>query len=371
MDKKKVLIVGAGFYGSIMAHELNEKGINVTVIDKRNHIGGNCYTDVREDIPMHVYGPHIFHTNDKRIWDWINNFVEMDNYIYSPIGRYNNEDYSLPFNMWTFQQLWGVKTPEEAKQIIKNQSENIKNPKNLEEQAVKFVGKDVYEKLIKGYTNKQWGRDPKELPSFIIKRLPVRFTYNNNYFNDKYQGIPKGGYTQIFEKLLEGIEVRLNEDYFDKRDRYTEEFDYIIYTGPIDKFFDYSEGRLEYRSLRWEHQTHHVENYQGIAVVNYTDSVTPYTRRIEHKHFNKIDPNTKRTIVSTEYPQDYKEGSEPFYPVNNDVNSERYKRYENLAKKLENYHFGGRLAKYKYYDMHQVIGSALQNIHLIQQKLNL
>lgn len=370
MDNKKVLIVGAGFYGAITAHELNKKGIQVTVIDKRNHIGGNCYTENREEIPIHVYGPHIFHTNDKKIWDWINELVEMENYVYSPIGRYYNEDYSLPFNMWTFQQLWGVKTPEEAKEIITKQSKNIQNPNNLEEQAIKFVGTDVYEKLIKGYTTKQWGREPKELPSFIIKRLPVRFKFDNNYFNDKYQGIPKGGYTKIFEKLLSGIEVRLNENFFVKRKHYTTEYDYIIYTGPIDEFFNFSEGKLEYRSLRWEHKAYEKENYQGIAVVNYTDPDTSYTRTIEHKNFNKKDPNPNRTIVSKEFPQQYKKGMEPFYPVNNEENNIRYSKYENATKTLKNFHFGGRLAKYKYYDMHQVIGSALSDVEKIVKSIN-
>lgn len=368
--EKKILVVGAGFYGAITARELTDKGFNVTVIDKRSHIGGNCYTENRDGIPIHVYGPHIFHTNDKKIWDWINTYVEMENFIYSPIGRYVDQDYSLPFNMWTFQQLWGVKTPSEAREKIENQSKAIDKPKNLEEQAIKFVGSDVYEKLIKGYTTKQWGKDPKDLPSFIIKRLPVRFTYNNNYFNDNYQGIPKGGYTKIFEKLLLDIDVRLNQDFLKNRDSYTKEYDFIIYTGPIDEFFDFSEGKLEYRSLRWEHETIDKENHQGVAVVNYTDSNTPFTRIIEHKNFNKKDPNPNKTIISREFPQEYQKGREPFYPVNNKENNERYIRYENASNKLQKFHFGGRLAKYKYYDMHQVVGSALSDVDKIINRIN-
>lgn len=367
---KKILIVGAGFYGAITARELTNKGLNVVVIDKRNHIGGNCYTKDVHKIPMHVYGPHIFHTNDIKIWNWINNLVEMENYIYSPIGRYYEDDFSLPFNMWTFQQLWGVKTPEEAKEIIKLQSSHINDPKNLEEQAIKLVGKDLYEKLIKGYTTKQWGRKPKDLPSFIIKRLPVRFLYNNNYFNDKFQGIPKGGYTKIFQELLSGIEIRLNENFLKNRDNYMREFEFVVYTGPIDEFFNFSEGQLEYRSLRWEHDIFDKQNHQGVAVINYTDPETPYTRTIEHKNFTKIDPNPNITIISKEFPQDYSEGKEPFYPVNNEENNSRYLRYQKQAKKLKNFHFGGRLAKYKYYDMHQVIGSALSDINKIIVKIN-
>jgi UDP-galactopyranose mutase len=367
---KKVLIVGAGFYGAITARELQDRGYDVLVIDKRNHIGGNCYTKIDNNIPIHVYGPHIFHTNEKRIWDWMNGLVEMENYIFSPIGRFYNQDYSLPFNMWTFQQLWGVKTPEEAKSMISVQSDGVQIPKNLEEQAIKLVGKDVYEKLIKGYTTKQWGRNPVDLPAFIIKRLPVRFEYNNNYFNDNYQGIPKGGYTAIFEKLLSGISIQLNVNFLEKRDFFSKEFDFIVYTGPIDEFFNYSEGELEYRSLRWEHEKHDLESYQGTAVINYTDSETRFTRVIEHKHFNKKDPNSSLTIVSKEFPQNYTRGEEPFYPVNNEENNKRYLKYEKLAMAQEGIHFGGRLAKYKYYDMHQVIASALNDVDSIIAKIN-
>lgn len=368
--KNKILIVGAGFYGSIVGRELKERDFDITIIDKRNHIGGNCYTENQDDIPIHVYGPHIFHTNDRKIWEWINNYVEMENYIYSPIGRYFDRDYSLPFNMWTFQQLWGIKSPSEAREIIESQSKSIGKPKNLEEQAIKLVGTDVYEKLIKGYTSKQWGKSPTDLPSFIIRRLPVRFTYNNNYFNDIYQGIPKGGYSKIFQKLLCGLDIRLNEDFIEKREAYLKEYDFIIYTGPIDEFFEFSEGELEYRSLRWEHEILEIENYQGTAVINYTDSITPHTRIIEHKNFNKKDPNPSKTVISKEFPQEYKKGREPFYPVNNEENNERYSKYEYASKKLKRFHFGGRLAKYKYYDMHQVIGSAMNDIDLIIEKIN-
>lgn len=367
---KRVLIVGAGLYGAITARELKNKGYEVLVIDKRDHIGGNCFTKNVDSIPIHVYGPHIFHTNDKRIWDWISGLVEMENYVFSPIGRYREKDYSLPFNMWTFQQLWGVRTPEEAKQMIRLQSECIDEPGNLEEQAIKLVGKDVYEKLIKGYTSKQWGRNPEDLPAFIIKRLPVRFEYNSNYFNDKYQGIPKGGYTVIFEKLLEGIDVKLNEDFLQCREFFINEYDFIIYTGPIDAYFNYSEGELEYRSLRWEHESHDVESFQGTAVINYTDAETKFTRVIEHKHFSRNDPNPEKTIISREFPQDYFRGREPFYPVNNEENNRRYSRYERLAVLEDRVHFGGRLAKYRYYDMHQVIASALSDINKIIVKLD-
>jgi UDP-galactopyranose mutase len=367
---KKILIVGAGLYGSITARELTDKGFNVTVVDKRSHIGGNCYTDVRDNIPVHVYGPHIFHTNDEKIWAWINNRVEMENFIFSPIGRYYDNDYSLPFNMWTFQQLWGVKHPSEARYIIQNQSNCVKSPKNLEEQAIKLVGRDVYERLIKGYTMKQWGRDPKELPTSIIKRLPVRYTFDNNYFNDKYQGIPKGGYTSIFDSLLSGIDVRLNENYLMSKEDYANRFDFTIYTGPIDEYFSYSEGKLEYRSLRWEHNMLEEANHQGVAVVNYTDPETPYTRIIEHKHFYKNDPNPLKTILSKEFPQTFTGINEPFYPVNDKKNNDIYSRYEAKAREIHNMHFGGRLGRYKYYDMHQVIGSALIDLEKITNKIN-
>lgn len=353
------LIVGAGLYGSICAHELTKSGKKVLVIDSRNHIGGNCYTENRDGINIHTYGPHIFHTSNKEVWDWVNQFVEFNNFINTPIAHYEGKLYSLPFNMWTFNQLWGVTTPEEAKEKILTQSQDIDEPTNLEEQAIKLVGRDVYEKLIKGYTEKQWRKPCNELPKEIIKRLPVRFTYNNNYFNDKYQGIPIGGYTKIFEKLLEGIDIKLGVDYF------TDELpkhDKVIYTGPIDRFFDYKYGELEYKTTRFEH-THFTDksNYQGTAVVNFTSNQIPYTRTIEHKHFEFSD--TPTTWVTAEYPTEYKAGvTEPYYPVNDTTNNEKYQKYKMELDKLENIHFGGRLAEYKYYDMHQVIESALNYI---------
>jgi UDP-galactopyranose mutase len=352
------LIVGAGFYGSICAHELNKQGYKVCVIDSRKHIGGNCYTENRDNINLHIYGPHIFHTSNEEVWEWINQFVSFNNFRYSPVAFYKNEVYSLPFNMWTFSKLWEVTTPQEAKDMIDRQSKHINEPKNLEEQAIKLVGKDVYEKLIKGYTAKQWRKDPKLLPSSIIKRLPVRFTYDNNYFNDKYQGIPIGGYTQIFEKLLEGIDVKLNVDYFkDKLPKHKK----LIYTGPIDKFYNYQFGELEYKTTRFEHQKKEIDNWQGVAVVNYTDEKINHTRVIEHKHFESID--TPVTWITHEYPTEYKaELTEPMYPVNDDDNNTKYNQYKALADKEKNIIFGGRLAEYKYYDMHQVIASALNKI---------
>lgn len=353
------LIVGAGFYGAICAHELVKRGKSVLVIEKRDHIGGNCYTRNLEGVHVHEYGPHIFHTNDKKIWDWVNQFAEFNNYKNTPVANYKGEIYSLPFSMWTFAQMWGVKTPEEAKAKIESQRYEGKVT-NLEEQALSLVGKDIYEKLIKGYTTKQWRKDPKELPASIIKRLPVRFTYDNNYFNDKYQGIPVGGYTQIFEKLFEGVNIKYNTDYFENRAQWDAVADNIIYTGPIDKFFDYAFGDLEYKSIRWENELMNKDNYQGCAVMNYTDVEVPYTRVIEHKYFD--DQNQKVTYVSKEFPQEYKRGVEPFYPVNDETNTAIYKKYKEMADALSNVHFGGRLATYKYYDMHQVIASALHNL---------
>lgn len=352
------LIVGSGFYGSICAYELNKQGYKVCVIDSREHIGGNCYTEKRDDINIHIYGPHIFHTSNEEVWTWINQFVSFNNFRYSPLAVYKDESYSLPFSMWTFNKLWGVTHPHQAQLIIEQQSRHIDEPKNLEEQAIKLVGTDVYEKLIKGYTAKQWKKDPKSLPASIIKRLPVRFTYNNNYFNDKYQGIPIGGYTQIFEKLLDGIEVRLKTDYFkDKLPEYKK----LIYTGPIDKFYNYQFGELEYKTTEFKHQKKKTDNWQGIAVINYTDENVPYTRIIEHKHFEGTESST--TWITNEYPTEYKaDKTEPMYPVNDEENNTKYNQYKTLANKEENIIFGGRLAEYKYYDMHQVIASALDKI---------
>lgn len=357
--KYDYLIVGAGFFGSICANELNKKGKSVIVIDSRNHIGGNCYTSNSDGINIHEYGPHIFHTSNEEVWKWINQYTEFNNFSYRPIANFNDEIYSLPFNMWTFNKLWGTILPHEAKQIIEAQSKHIDIPQNLEEQAIKLVGVDVYEKLIKGYTSKQWMKEPKELPKEIIKRLPVRFTYDNNYFTDKYQGIPVGGYTQIFDKLLQGIDVRLNTNYF------TDELPHhnkVIYTGPIDKYFDYKYGKLEYKTVKLKHVHLNTDNYQGYAVVNYTNIDIPYTRIIEHKHFEFGTTNS--TWISYEYPEKYvADVSEPFYPVNDKINNDIYNKYKEESIKIKDkVLFGGRLGEYKYYDMHQVIESALNFI---------
>ena len=355
------LIVGSGFFGSICAYELNRKGFKVCVIDNRNHIGGNCYTSNRDGINVHDYGPHIFHTSNEEVWKWINQFVKFNHFRLSPVANYNGELYSLPFNMWTFSQMWQVTTPDEAKVLIKQQSDEIGEPTNLEEQAIKFVGKDVYNKLIKGYTEKQWKKPCKELPKEIIKRLPVRFTYDNNYFNDKYQGIPIGGYTQIFEKLLEGIDVKLNTDYFNDE---LPEHNKVIYTGPIDKFYNYKFGELEYKTTKFEHTHLDTPNYQGCPVMNYTDIETPHTRIIEHKHFEF--GNTDTTWITHEYPIEYNaKTTEPYYPVNDLENNQKYDLYKSLADSEKNVIFGGRLAEYKYYDMHQVIASALKKVNEI------
>ena len=356
------LIVGSGLYGSICAYELNKKGYKVLVIDKRNHIAGNIYTENIENINVHKYGAHIFHTSNKEVWEYINQFAEFNNYINSPIAVYKGEIYNLPFNMNTFSRLWGILTPDEAKAKIEEEKAqyHIDEPKTLEEQAINLVGPTIYEKLVKGYTAKQWGRPCNELPAFIIKRLPVRFTYDNNYFNDRFQGIPMGGYTKIIEKMLEGIEVRLNTDFFLNREL-EKECKKIIYTGPIDQFFDYKFGELEYRSVRFETEIIDKVNYQGNAVVNYTEYEVPYTRIIEHKHF-EFDVTSPKTIISREYSSTWKKGDEPYYPVNNERNNTLYERYKEEANKLPNVYFGGRLGQYKYYDMDKVILEALNNL---------
>lgn len=364
--KYDYIIVGSGFFGSICAYELNKKGHKCLVLEKRNHIGGNCYTRNKNGINIHEYGPHIFHTSDKEIWDWINQFTSFNDFTFRPVANYKNEIYSLPFNMWTFSKLWGITRPNEAKYIIKEQSKGINEPTNLEEQAIKFVGKDVYEKLIKGYTEKQWRKPAVELPKEIIKRLPVRFTYDNNYFNDKYQGIPIGGYTQIFEKLLEGIEVKLETDYLQNKEYWNEQGNHIIYTGPIDAFYDYIFGELEYKTTRFEHFEGYMTDFQGTSVVNYTDIDVPFTRTIEHKHFDKDDKicNLNYTYITYEYPTEYIVGkTEPMYPVNDDKNNAIYNMYSALGRQEKRIIFGGRLAEYKYYDMHQVIKSALNFIN--------
>ena len=358
--KYDYLVVGAGLYGAVFAYEAKKKGKTCLVIDKRDHIAGNIYCENVSGINVHKYGAHIFHTSDKKIWEYVNQFAEFNNYINSPVARYKNELYNLPFNMNTFSKMWNIATPQEAKDIIASQIAdlNITEPKNLEEQALSLVGKDVYEKLINGYTEKQWGRDCKDLPSFIIKRLPLSFIYDNNYFNDSYQGIPIGGYTKIVEKMLDGIEVRLNTNYLDNREEFDAMADKIVYTGMIDQFYDYKLGVLEYRSVRFETEELPMENYQGNAVVNYTEREVPYTRIIEHKHFEFGKQPT--TIISREYSSEWKKGDEPYYPVNNDKNNALYQQYKELADKEHKVIFGGRLGGYKYYDMDKVIAAALE-----------
>lgn len=355
MQKYDYLIVGAGLYGSIFAYEMNKKGKKCLVIDKRDHIGGNIYCENIEGINVHKYGAHIFHTSNKEVWEYINQFCEFNNYINSPIANYKGEIYNLPFNMNTFNKLWGVRTPEEAKMKIEEQKKEfgIVEPKNFEEQAISLIGKDIYEKLIKGYTEKQWGRKATELPAFIIKRLPVRFIYDNNYFNDRYQGIPIGGYTKIIEKMLEGVEVKLDTNFFDNREYFERIAEKIVFTGMIDEFYDYKFGKLEYRSLRFETEVLNIENYQGNAVVNYTEREIPYTRIIEHKHFEF--GKQEKTVITREYPSEWKEEDEPYYPVNDEKNNKLYEKYRELAEKEVNIIFGGRLGEYKYYDMDKVI----------------
>jgi len=355
--KYDYLIVGAGVFGSVCAHELTKKGKKCLVIDKRDVIGGNCYTENVNGIHVHKYGAHIFHTNDKHLWDYVNQFAEFRQYTHNVIANYKGNMFTLPFNMWTFNQLWGCTTETEAKQILEGQTFKGEIT-NLEEQAMSMVGEDIYLKLIKGYTEKQWGKLCSELPPSIIKRLPVRFTWDSNYFNDKYTGMPIGGYTQIFEKMLEGSEVRLGVDYFKEREYLDSLADKIIYTGPIDKFFDYRFGELDYRSLTWDTKILDSNNFQGVPVVNYTDEDTPYTRILEHKWF---DPqNQKGTVISYEYPADYNGENEPYYPIRDDKNTKTYEMYHELTKSLKSYYFGGRLATYVYYDMHQVIAQALK-----------
>ncbi len=358
--KYDYLIVGSGLFGSIFAYEANKKGKKCLVIEKRPHVGGNIYTENVEGIQVHKYGAHIFHTSNKDVWNYINQFAEFNRYTNSPVARYKDELYNMPFNMNTFHALWGVITPDEAKAKIEEEKKEagITEPKNLEEQAISLVGKTIYEKLVKGYTEKQWGRKATELPSFIIKRLPVRFIYDNNYFNDSYQGIPIGGYTQIIEKMLDGIEVRLNYDYFDHKDELKDIADKIIFTGQIDKFYDYKFGELEYRSLRFETETLNTSNYQGNAVVNYTEYEVPYTRIIEHKHFDYVD--TGKTIITREYPAKWDKDKEPYYTINDEKNSNLYNKYKELSEKDNKVIFGGRLGQYKYFDMDKVIAEALK-----------
>ncbi len=360
--KYDYLIVGAGLYGAVFAYEAKKAGRTCLVIDKRAHIAGNIYCENIEDINVHKYGAHIFHTSNKEVWDYINQFAEFNHYINSPVAVYKDELYNLPFNMNTFSKLWGIRTPEEAKEIIDKQRAEygVEEPKNLEEQALSLAGKDVYEKLIKEYTEKQWGRSCKELPAFIIKRLPFRFIYDNNYFNDRYQGIPVGGYTKIVEKMLEGIDVKLNTDYFEFIKENPDIADKTLFTGMIDEFYGYKLGTLQYRSVRFETEVLDCENYQGNAVVNYTSHEVPFTRIIEHKHFEF--GKQPKSVISREYSSEWKPGIEPYYPINNDENNGLFAKYRELADKEEKVIFGGRLGNYKYYDMDKVIEAALEMV---------
>lgn len=362
MKRYDYLIVGAGLYGAVFARELTRRGKSCLVIDRRNHIAGNIYTEKMAGINVHKYGAHIFHTSDREVWEYVNQFAEFNNYVNSPLAVYRDELYNLPFNMNTFSKMWGIRTPKEARQMIERQVAElgITEPQNLEEQALSLVGTDVYTKLIKGYTEKQWGRDCRELPAFIIRRLPCRFTYDNNYFNDRWQGIPIGGYTQMVEKMLEGADVLLQTDYFDLIREQPESARTTVYTGCIDEFFGYRLGALKYRSVRFETEELPEENYQGNAVVNYTDRKVPYTRVIEHKHFEFGKQPT--TVISREYSAEWKPGLEPYYPVNDAENSALYAQYQQLAAQQENVIFGGRLGQYRYYDMDKVIRAAMDEL---------
>ncbi len=359
------LIVGSGLYGSIFAYEAQKKGKKVLVLERRNHIGGNIYTEVVEDINIHKYGAHIFHTSNEEVWFYVNQFAEFNNYINSPIANYKGEIYNLPFNMNTFSKMWGITRPNEALRIINEQKKmKEEKPQNLEEQAISLVGTDIYEKLIKGYTEKQWGRKCHELPAAIINRLPVRFTYDNNYFNDKYQGIPKGGYTKIIEQLLDGCEVQLEVDYLQNKEKYNSIANEIIFTGAIDEYYDFCYGELEYRSVKFETEIVDINNYQGNAVVNYTDSETEYTRIIEHKHFEFGQQD--KSVISKEYSKEWNKEEEPYYPINDEKNSEVYRKYKKLSLKETKVCFGGRLGLYKYYDMDKVV---LEALNLAESKL--
>lgn len=361
------LIVGAGLFGSVFAHQAKKKGKRCLIIDKRAHFAGNIYSENINDINVHKYGAHIFHTNDEKIWAFVNQFAEFNRYTNSPVALSKGGLYNLPFNMNTFHQIWGVKTPAEAIRKIDEQKEqlNILNPKNLEEQALSLVGTDIYNLLIKDYTEKQWGRKATELPAFIIKRLPVRFTFDNNYFSDKYQGVPIGGYTKFIEKMTEGIEIRLETDYFSQKYELTALANTVVYTGMIDQYYDYRIGTLSYRSLHFEHEILKTNNYQGNAVVNYIDADIPYTRIIEHKHFEFGTQDT--TVITREFPREWQKGDEPYYPVNDEQNTKLFKRYEALSRREGGVVFGGRLADYRYYDMHQVVGAALKKAEEIIQ----
>ncbi len=366
MKEYDYIIVGAGLFGAVFAYEAQKRGKKCLVVERRNHIAGNIYTKDVEGIQVHEYGAHIFHTNNETVWNYMNQFATFNRYTNSPVARYKNELYNMPFNMNTFHALWGVITPEEAKQKIEEEKKKygVQEPKNLEEQAINLVGKTIYEKLVKGYTEKQWGKKATELPSFIIKRLPVRFIYDNNYFNDMYQGIPIGGYTKIIEKMLENVEVRLNCDYLKNEEIFRNKADKILFTGPIDAYYHFEYGPLEYRSLRFETEILNMQNYQGNAVVNYTEYEVPYTRIIEHKHFEL--GNQEKTVITKEYPLQWKPGKEPYYPVNNQENNNLYEKYKQLALQDKSVIFGGRLGQYQYYDMDKVVAEALK---LVEQEL--
>lgn len=356
------LIVGAGLAGAVFARIMTDRGYKCLVIDKRDHIAGNVYSKEIEGIEVHQYGPHIFHTDNERVWEFMNRFAEFNHFIYCPVANYKGELYNLPFNMNTFYQLWGTRTPDEAKEKIAEQVKEagITEPGNLEEQAIMLAGKDIYEKLVKGYTAKQWGRECTELPTFIIKRLPVRFVYDNNYFNHPHQGIPKAGYTAMVEKMLEGIEVQLNTDFLENREKYLEMAKKILYTGPIDEYYDYCYGALEYRSLRFETEILPVGNFQGVAGMNFTDRETPYTRIVEHKHFKFGEGNPDKTVITKEYSATWRQGDEPYYPVNDEKNNALYRQYKEKAEKEENVIFAGRLGQYQYFDMDKVVNSILE-----------
>lgn len=359
MKKYDYVLIGSGLYAGVWAYEARKRGKKCLVVEKRSHIGGNVYCEDVEGIHVHRYGAHIFHTSDRKVWDYVNKLAEFNRYTNSPVANYKGEMYNMPFNMNTFSRMWGISTPAEAKEIIEEQRQAVTGePQNLEEQAISLVGTDIYQKLVKGYTEKQWGRDCKDLPAFIIKRLPVRFTYDNNYFNDLYQGIPIGGYNVIIDKLFEGCEIETGVDYLEHKAHYDALGEMVIYTGTIDAYYGYQYGKLEYRSLEFESETLAEENYQGVAVVNYTDRETPYTRVIEHKHFEF--GTQPKTVVTKEYPADWQEGMEAYYPVNDEKNQALYQQYADLAAQEGNVVFGGRLAEYRYYDMDKVIASALQ-----------
>lgn len=366
MKKYDYVLVGAGLYSGVIAYLAGQAGKSCLVLERRDHTGGNIYCEEIEGIHVHKYGAHIFHTSNKEVWQFVNSLAEFNRYTNSPIANYKGEIYNMPFNMNTFSKMWEIRTPEEAKTIIEEQRKAVPGePKNLEEQAIKLVGKDIYEKLVKGYTEKQWGRDCSELPSFIIKRLPVRFTYDNNYFNDLYQGIPIGGYNVLTERLFEKADVQIGVDFLENKEKYLAMGETVIYTGAIDAFYDYALGKLEYRTVRFETEVLDTDNYQGVAVVNYTDRETPYTRVIEHKHFEF--GTQKKTVISREYSTDWKEGMEPYYPVNDARNQELYQKYAALAEKEEKVIFGGRLGEYKYYDMDKVIEAALNQWEKMQR----